>query len=137
MAIDFKVSVDIPPLDLKTPKADWWEKRGIEAAKEIRVRTEDKGLDVKGQGFRAYSPSYSKYRAETGRSTTPNLSYSGRMLGAMAKGVRASKDKAVITLSGAEGGKAYTNEARGREFFSLSESQVDKLAQKYLDSIDI
>lgn len=134
---DFKIDVKLPPLDLSIPGIRFWNEAGLQAVKEIRIRTETKGEDSEGNRFRPYSPKYRAFRVESGRSGTPNLSFSGRMLGSMARGIRAEKDNVKVQMSGEEGGKAFTNEQRGREFFNLSESQVDKLAQAYLDGIKI
>lgn len=122
---DFKVSV--PDLKFEKPSTGEWRKIGTTAASEIRKRTEDRGLDYENRGFKEYTKAYEDYRASTNRSRRPNLSFSARMLGAMARGVRPHSDKVKIILTGEEALKAFGNEQRGRTFFAISKKQADEI----------
>ena len=124
-------SGDFSGTDLKMtmPTADDWKRIGIEEAHEIRVRTETRGLDVTNTSFKAYSKAYALYRVEKGRGTMPNLSFSGRMLGALGPGVTSGKDFAKITISGEEGYKAWDNERMGREFLGMPDDRQNLLAE--------
>jgi len=141
--IDLKVKVKLPNIKAKPPKTKFWNKIGLKAAKDIRKRTEMRGKDVKGNKLLPYSAAYRKARvngevSKPGggtygrRSGTANLSLSGRMLGAIARGVRPKRTKVRLVLSGDEGGKAYANEKRGREFFDVSDKQAEAIARAYL-----
>lgn len=119
----------MPDLSIDMPDKRLWRAVGVDAAKEIRKRTE-KGSDVDGKSFKAYSPNYKAYRRKTGRSTKPNLVFTGRMLGAMARGITVIKNGTRITLSGRQGSKAWYNEKRGRVFFDVSQKEADVIIRK-------
>ena len=125
-----KVTVKIPNIKIKSPTTRFFTRLGTETAKEIRNRTEKRGIDVHGQSFDRYSDSYIKQRSKMGRSTRPNLSASARMLLALVPGVRAAKQGFKIILSGRQGFKAWVNEQNGRDFFGLSKNQADSLTRK-------
>jgi len=116
-------------LKMTMPSISDWLKIGLDEAKEIRVRTESRGLDVANTSFRAYSKAYAAYRAEMGRGTMPNLSFTGRMLGALGQGVTSGANFAKITLSGEEGYKAWDNERMGREFLGMPDDRQNLLAE--------
>ena len=128
-SFDGSVTGDL--LNIKLPTSADWLKLGLDEAKEIRQRTETKGLDVKGESFKPYSAAYAAYRAEMGRGTMPNLSFSGRMLGALGSNVSATGDSARLTLAGEEGFKAWSNERRGREFMGVTPDRLQLLAEQF------
>lgn len=128
MADRAKVNVKLPKLDIETPNLTFWRKIGLQMVRDIRVRTESKGLDVDGRGFKRYSESYQKQRLDKGRSAKPNLSFSSRMLNAMAHGIRPKKGGVKLRLSGEQGFKAWVNEQTGRDFFGLAKKQKSQMA---------
>jgi hypothetical protein len=133
--IDIKVPKITIEIDTPTDPT-FWRGVGLETAKGIRKRTETQKVDADEQVFKPYSQVYKEYRRKKGRTTTPNLSFSGRMLGAIAAGVRATRHGVSIIMSGEEGAKAYENERRGREFFAISDRQVNsirKLMQAWME----
>ena len=90
----------------------------------IVARTQ-RGKDVKMKGFKSYKADYAKYRAKHGRDRKVNLTYSGRMLGAINSkhiplGLR------FYFASKSEADKAKWNQ-KTRKFFG-----VDKAQLKYL-----
>jgi len=141
--IDMDVKVDLPAMELESAGQARWLKIAIESAKEIRVRTETEGKDVNGSSFRPYSKFYTERllsgyyggKSRPQKASKPNLSLSGKMLGAMVAGPTATATSGKIRMTGGEGYKAIENEQRGREFFGLTENQSDLLAGKYADLI--
>jgi hypothetical protein len=131
--INFDFRIKVPDLEFETPAVKDWRAIGINETKEIRKRTEDRGKDYEQKGFKSYTKAYEDYRAASGRSRSPNLSFSGRMLGAMAKGIRPHSNMVKIILTGEEAIKAFGNEKRGRTFFSISKKRADEI----LKGIDI
>jgi hypothetical protein len=132
----FDIKVDIPKLEIKSPTSAFWEKVGLAEVKAIRVRTEQRGKDAEGTDFKPYTPAYAAFRVKTGRRSFPNLSFSSRMLGSMAKGIRATKDGVVVQMSGEEGGKAFANEQRGRIFFAYNDTRATAILKEYSDWLD-
>lgn len=134
----FKVKLIVPTNDRKL-----WGAVGQEIATRIHKRTLN-GRDVDGHQFKRYDRDYAKKKAEGfnlyegapknrgGRPTrisprgfgNVNLTLTGRMLKSLAKGVRAGRDNASVTLSGEEGFKAFMIEKGGREFVGLTDSQL-------------
>lgn len=112
-----KVSIKMPDLSLDQPDQTLFRAAALETKKRIRVRTETNKKDYLGRGFKRYTPEYSKFRTSKGRSNTPNLSFSGRMLGSMRS--LFTKNKGTVTLSGEE---AKKQEAMKQEVVYFSHS---------------
>lgn len=125
-----RVKIISPDLKIVTPNRQFYEALALDLAKQIRQRTEKKGVDVDDQKFKPYTKRYRKYRIEKKRSAWPNLSFTGKLMGAIGRGAHGYPNKAVIALSGQEGLKAWGNEVRGREFFNLTKKQVDATVKK-------
>lgn len=124
-----KVKVKLPDLTIETPPLKFWRRVGIDAVKDIRKRTESRGMDVDRQPLKKYSEKYEQKRADAGRTTRPNLSFTSRMLSAMALGIRPSKGGLKLRLIGESGFKAWVNEQRGRVFFGLDKLQKKKITK--------
>lgn len=130
--MSFNLNVNITPKDLRglLPRE---RKAILKKRKRALLATAVKGSEIilertaKGQGFKsafpAYSEKYAKFRRETGRSTRPDLFYSGNMLGNMTQ--KANSNQAVIYFSrSAEAKKAaFNNELRPFMGFDRRESQ--------------
>ncbi len=100
-------------------------------AKAIIVTRTLKGESVNGGAFKEYSPEYKNQRAKKGRSLTPNLSWSGRMLSSITHKIL-SKTKVMLTFSrGEEGKKAYFND-QTRPFFSLNQQEMATINEKVI-----
>jgi len=98
----------------------------------ILDRTE-KGYGYNG-AFKSYSPGYSLKRAAEGRTLTPNLFYTGRMLGSMTQKV-ISNDEARIFFTNADSSiKAAENE-RTRPFFGFNEGEKNQLRRVFFKEI--
>ena len=132
---NFRIEVEGADLAIDMLDSDDWRRLALEEAKEIRERTETRGLDVNNEVFKPYTKAYADYRAEKGRSTWPNLSFTGKMLGALGSNVSSTDTSATITLSGDEGNKAWSNERRGREFMGVTRERLDKIAEELGDML--
>ena len=94
----------------------------------IQDRTAE-GRGYKDGAFKPYSADYSKFRTDKGRSTNPNLNFSGKMMNAMTS--RANYKKAEIFFRGrTESGKAAGNTAL-RPFFGFSRDEEQVLARAF------
>ena len=106
-------------------------KAATEAIKIIGDRTEE-GIGLEGR-FKAYSESYRQHRIERGATTTPNLYYSGDMLGSMY--YQTKRNYVEIKFRGKkESKKAYINN-KIRPFFGLKreeEIQVYNVFKRWL-----
>lgn len=125
--LDFKIKTSKLKIDILPPDKQFWQAIALDSAATIRERTED-GKSVDGNGFRRYSKAYAEKRRKTGRSTTPNLTWSGRMLGNIKSIAR--KAGARISIIGEEGFKAWANEEAGRPWFDLSRKQRDIILKR-------
>jgi len=90
----------------------------------IKDRTRQ-GKSVNGGGFKRYSKSYAKQRAKRGASTTPNLFFSGQMLGNMSFKKLSSTKGQVFFPNRTQNIKAFFND-KTRPFFSVNRSEEDK-----------
>lgn len=98
------------------------------AAREIVERSKQQ-RDVRGSTFKSLTPQYSKYKTSKGRRAVPDLTFSGKMLGAITSKVQDLGKQLlgkIFFTSAAEAAKAQGN-MKTRDFFGLSESQVQKI----------
>jgi hypothetical protein len=131
-----KVTPKYKSLNIKTPQSKaFWQAVGVEQASSIRDRT-DRGIDADGRSFKPYSTNYRRQRGESGRSTKVNLTWTGKMLAAMGRGIRATNNGVKIIVAGEEGFKIWSNERRGREFFAISTKEAEKVLRKIIRWID-
>lgn len=130
--ISLNAKVKLPKLKLDTPDRKFWHAVGITEAKEIHKATLA-GRDASGVQFRSYPKAYEDYRASKGRTRRVNLTFTGRMLGSMVRGVRAAKDRVTIIMSGEQGFKASNIEAGGREFFAISDKRATAIYNNVLE----
>jgi hypothetical protein len=131
-----KINKNFTTLKIKLPSTkQFWQSVWIETVSVIRENTE-RGVDADGKQFKQYSKQYKKQKGKSGRSTRVNLLWSGQMLSAMGRGVRATTHGVKIILSGEQGFKAWQNEKQGREFFAISKRNSDKTLRKVKRWID-
>ena len=93
----------------------------------IKDRTAQ-GIGVNGR-FRAYSASYELHRLQRGFSATPNLFYTGKMLGSMA--IKNGKGYAELYFRGAAENKKAAMNNELRPFFALNDKEMDQVANKF------
>lgn len=92
----------------------------------IKQRTA-KGQDVQGNFFRGYSDKYKIFRQDKGRGTSPNLFFSGKMLGAMTHKTENGDTVRIFFADTQQAAKASGNQRR-REFFGLSADDLETLS---------
>lgn len=117
----------------------------LQAKREIRERTES-GRDADNKPFPKYSKSYKAQRAESGRSTTVNLLWSGAMLNSITGDVKriGSQITGELSIGAAQAQKAkqhmtgvYGNRDTGkvRKFFAFSQKQLKEIASQVNSAI--
>lgn len=129
--------------EIDTSSLDAHFKRlGSQFSKDIAkglAATAERGIGVildrtaKGRGYKApfpaYTPQYAKFRAKKGRSTSPDLNFSGKMTGSMRSKVNAPELTAEIYFSrAAEAKKAVANN-RKRPFFGFNNIEKNRLTR--------
>lgn len=98
----------------------------------IEART-SKGVGFKGGKFKKYTPLYAAFRASRGRSTNPDLQFTGQMLGSMTS--RASSRQADIFFSRAtESKKAAMNNIK-RPFFGFNNREEKQLGEVFFRAL--
>ena len=97
----------------------------------IEART-SKGVGFKGK-FKAYTPIYAAFRQSRGRSTKPDLQFTGQMLGSMTS--RTTSKQAEIFFSRAtESKKAAMNNTK-RPFFGFNKKEQEKLGEVFFKAL--
>ena len=101
-----------------------------EAAGEIVKRTQS-GRGVEGGGFAKYTPEYAAFKAKSGRKTTPDLTFSGKMLASITSKVEEYPGGLIgrIYFSASQAVKAAANQ-KLRRFFGLSKKQINEMTEK-------
>jgi len=97
---------------------------GIFIENAIKDRTRQ-GTSVNGGGFKKYSKGYAKVRAKRGATLTPNLFFTGQMLGNMSFKKLSSTKGQVFFPRRTENIKAFFND-QSRPFFSVNRQEEDK-----------
>ena len=98
----------------------------------IEART-SKGVGFKGGKFKKYTPIYAAFRVSRGRSTNPDLQFTGQMLGSMTS--RSSSRQADIFFSRAtESKKAAMNNIK-RPFFGFNNREEKQLGEVFFRAL--
>lgn len=97
---------------------------GIFIENAIKDRTRQ-GTSVNGGGFKKYSKGYAKVRAKRGATLTPNLFFTGQMLGNMSFKKLSSTKGQVFFPNRTQNIKAFFND-QSRPFFSVNRQEEDK-----------
>ncbi len=100
---------------------------GIFIENAIKDRTRQ-GKSVNGGGFKRYSKGYAKVRAKRGASLTPNLFFTGQMLGNMSFKKLSSTKGQVFFPNRTQNIKAFFND-QSRPFFSVNRSEEAKAVE--------
>jgi len=93
----------------------------------IKDRTRQ-GKSVNGGGFKPYSKKYRKVRAKRGATLTPNLFFSGQMLGNMSFKKLSSTKGQVFFPNRTQNIKAFFND-QSRPFFSVNTKEEDRAVE--------
>lgn len=98
----------------------------------IEART-SKGVGFNGGKFKKYTPLYAAFRVSRGRSTNPDLQFTGQMLGSMTS--RSSSRQADIFFSRAtESKKAAMNNIK-RPFFGFNNREEKQLGEAFFRAL--
>ena len=98
----------------------------------IEART-SKGVGFEGGKFKKYTPLYAAFRVSRGRSTNPDLQFTGQMLGSMTS--RSSSRQADIFFSRAtESKKAAMNNIK-RPFFGFNNREEKQLGEVFFRAL--
>lgn len=129
------VKKNFKSLKINVPQTKtFWQSVGIDTVSTIRDNTE-RGIDAEGRQFKQYSKKYRKRRTKSGRSSRVNLTFTGNMLAAMGRGIRATTNGVRIIVSGEQGFKIFQNE-KTREFFAVSEKEARKILNRIKRFVD-
>ena len=94
----------------------------------IEDRT-SKGVGFKSGDFKDYAPIYAAFRAGKGRSTNPDLEFTGQMLSSMTS--KASNTRAEIFFSRAAESKKAAMNNKTRPFFGFNRIVEKELAKVF------
>ena len=98
----------------------------------IEDRT-SKGVGFKGGKFKKYTPLYAAFRVSRGRSTNPDLQFTGQMLGSMTS--RSSSRQADIFFSRATESKKAAMNNKTRPFFGFSSREEKQLGEVFFRAL--
>lgn len=100
----------------------------------IKDRTRQ-GRSVKGGAFKRYSRGYAKVRAKRGATLTPNLFFTGQMLGNMSF-KKLSNTKGQIFFPNRQANiKAFFND-QSRPFFDVNNNEEDRAGEVFRKSFE-
>ena len=102
---------------------------GIFIENAIKDRTRQ-GTSVNGGGFKRYSKGYAKKRAKRGATLTPNLFFTGQMLGNMSFKKLSSTKGQVFFPNRTQNIKAFFND-QSRPFFSVNKQEEDRAVEEF------
>lgn len=106
-----------------------------DAKTEIVARTSS-GKDVTNKTFAKYTPQYADFKKSKGRKISPpDLTFTGEMLSSMRTAIyTGDTDKnitqAVISFGDSKNGKKALGNMKKRNFFDLSEKQIEKIKKR-------
>ncbi len=106
--------------------------RSGEKAKEIIVNRTARGEGLNGP-FKKYSNVYRDFRKSKGRSSKPDLNFSGRMLSSMDV-KRTSTNKVLVTFKRKEEMKKAKQNQKTRPFMGIKQSEVGTVENAFLTS---
>lgn len=139
--VDLKV--DVKPSDI-SKIADRERKRILKNRRRALLRTAISGVNIilnrteDGRGyngnFKPYSSNYALFRTATGRGSTPNLFYTGAMLGSMTQNVVSDSEARIFFNRASESRKAAFND-RIRPFFGFNNSEKQVLRKRFFEDL--
>ena len=105
--------------------------------RRILDRTQSQHVDADKTAFEPYSKSYLAQRAKKGRTAAVNLTFTGRMMANLRRGVVSkSNDHIEIGVSGDEIDKASYVEKGGREFLGVNDEDgegIERIIDQWCD----
>jgi hypothetical protein len=92
-----------------------------------------KGRGFKGGFFKKYNPTYAAFRSKRGRGSTPDLQFTGKMLGSMT--TKANSKQAVIFFTRAAEAKKAAMNNKSRPFFGFNRKEEKQLSQVFFRNL--
>jgi hypothetical protein len=109
--------------------------RSGEKTVETIVDRTQKGKSINGSNFVKYSKKYAKYRKQQGRSTKPDLNFSGRMLSNL--GVeRAGRNKIKVAFSRKEEQDKAVKNQKTRPFIGVSTGEITSITKAFSKQLE-
>lgn len=116
----------------------------LQTQRTLIVSNLNQGKGADGDSLRPYSDAYEKLKAGSGRSTTPNLNWSGELHRSMdVKTPKSIRDAGEITFKGthkggfSNAGLAASLNARGfTGWFQFGQSGLDRIQKAIMSAID-
>ena len=99
--------------------------RAGEKTKELIINRTARGVGLNG-AFKRYNKSYRDFRSAKGRSTKPDLNFSGRMLSSMDV-ERRSTNKVIVGFKRKEEEKKAKFNQKTRPFFGVKTSEMGQI----------
>jgi hypothetical protein len=99
--------------------------RAGEKTKELIINRTARGEGLNG-AFKRYAPDYKDFRSAKGRSTKPDLNFSGRMLSNMDV-KRVSTNKVLVGFKRKEEEKKAKWNQKSRPFFGVKSSEIGSI----------
>lgn len=103
--------------------------RSGEKTKEIIVNRTSKGQGLNG-AFKGYSTDYRDFRKSKGRSSKPDLNFSGRMMSSIDVS-RVSTNKVLIGFKRKEEEKKAKQNQKSRPFFGIKQSEIGSVENAF------
>lgn len=131
--MDVKISHNFKLLPCMKDRSSLFDRIGQFMIRRIMDRTTSQHVDADKSAFKPYSKGYQAKRAKAGRSDAVNLTFSGRMMSSVRRGVQSqSNDHIEIGVSGDEIDKAAYVEEAGREFIGVNDEDGEGI-EKIVD----
>ena len=92
-----------------------------------------KGRGFKGGFFKKYNPTYAAFRSKRGRGSTPDLQFTGKMLGSIT--TKANSKQAVIFFTRASEAKKAAMNNKSRPFFGFNRKEEKQLGQVFFRNL--
>lgn len=143
-----KIEIDFPKVTFneKFTEADLVKTMGQEmlTQRTVIVQNLNQGRGADGVSLRPYSPGYAKFKAASGRSTIPNLNFTGQLHRSMdVKTPQSISDVAEVRFQGSHKGGisnatlAASLKARGFVgWFSFGRTGVDRITKAVMQTIE-
>ena len=128
-----KLAITLNGKDLKKGVKFALNRTAQQAVNIILDKTES-GADLNDARFKPYTASYKRWREGRGKSATPNLFNTGKMLSAITSRVVNDKQAVVFFTSAAESKKAAFNQKK-RPFFGLSKKTKKELEKFFIRNL--
>ena len=92
-----------------------------------------KGRGFKGGFFKKYNPTYAAFRSKRGRGSTPDLQFTGKMLGSIT--TKANSKQAVIFFTRASEAKKAAMNNKSKPFFGFNRKEEKQLGQVFFRNL--